>query len=134
MKKFLTGFFILTSLLIPMAAVTEQRVAAGVDAFEVCKIETATGEKPTVCKDVSAQNQAGTNPVIGTLKIVLNVLSFVAGVAAVVLLIINGLRLVLSNGDTNGVKNARSGVIYVLVGLLVVVIAQSIVIFVLDKL
>lgn len=134
MKKFLAGFLIVASFLLPVAVVTEQNVAAGVDAFEVCKIQTATGEKPTVCKDVAAQNQAGTNPVIGTLKIVLNVLSFVAGVAAVILLIVNGLRLVLSNGDTNGVKNARSGVIYVLIGLLVVVIAQSIVIFVLDKL
>lgn len=62
-----------------------------------------------------------------------NILSLVAGVAAVIMLIIGGLRFITSSGDTGNVATAKNTIIYALVGLVVVAIAQFIVHFVLAK-
>lgn len=104
--------------------------ASAVTAFEACEGAAA---KTNTCKDVAAQEADGSNPIINNLKIVLDILSFIAGAAAVIILIVNGLRLILSNGDAQGVSSARSGLIYVVVGIVVVVLAQTIVIFLLDN-
>lgn len=134
MKKIILGLIVVFSLIAVSNLFFEGHTLAAVDAFKACEIETATGEKPTICEDVDQQKAANTNPVVNILRIVLNILSVIAGIAAVILLIVNGLRLVVSNGDTNGVKNARNGIIYVLAGVFVVLFAQMIVVFVLDKL
>ena len=102
-----------------------------IEVFAPCtNTAAATG---TVCKDVQSQKSASTNPVNQLLKVVLDILSFIAGIAAIILIIINSLRLIASGGDANGIKTARSGLIYALVGVAIVVSAQSIIIFVLDK-
>lgn len=134
MKKLLTGLLVFGVLLFPAIAALPIPAHAAVDLFKTCAIETVDNSVPSVCKDADNQTGSDTNPIIEILRVVLIVLSFVAGLAVVLLLIVNGLRLILSNGDSNGVKNARSGIVYVLVGLAVVLSAQIIVIFVLDKL
>jgi hypothetical protein len=48
-------------------------------------------------------------------------------------LVVSGFRLITSNGDANGVKSARDGVLYVVIGIVVVIIAQSIIAFVINK-
>lgn len=68
-----------------------------------------------------------------TLKSVLNILSVVAGVITVIMLIIAGIRFVTSQGDSGSVSSARNTVIYAIVGLIVVVLAQFIVFFVVGK-
>jgi uncharacterized membrane protein required for colicin V production len=63
---------------------------------------------------------------------VVNILSWIVGVAAVIMLIISGLRFVTSNGDTQSVTNAKNGIIFAVIGLLVVAFAQVIVQFVVN--
>ena len=82
-----------------------------------------------VCQDV---NPSG-NPVIDTIKNVINILSFAVVVAAVIILIISGLRMVLSGDEANAIAQARSGIIYALAGIAVTVLAQGIVVFVLNR-
>lgn len=128
-KHWILFISILTTLLAPGFAVTG--TASAVDVFQTC---TSPKQSSTsVCNDVKTQS-ANSNPIISVMRVILNILSFIAGVAAVIILIINAFRLVVSGGDTNGVKSARSGIIYVLVGIAVVLLAQTVVIFVLDRL
>lgn len=68
------------------------------------------------------------------LKSVLHILSIVVGVAAVVTIIISGLRFITSQGDASNIASARSGLIYALVGLVIVALSQVIARFVLDRL
>ena len=67
------------------------------------------------------------------IKASLNILSAVAGVAAVVVVVISGLRLITANGDSSSVASARSGLIYALAGLVIVAVAQAIVHYVLNR-
>lgn len=67
------------------------------------------------------------------MKAAINIFSIVVGFAAVIVVIISGLRFITSGGDAANVAKARSGLIYAIVGLVLVVMAQTIVHFVLGK-
>ncbi len=56
-----------------------------------------------------------------------NVLSFVVGIVAIIMLIISGIRFVTSAGNSNSVSAAKSTLIYAIVGLVIVALAQIIV-------
>lgn len=63
----------------------------------------------------------------------LNVLSIVVGAIAVVMIIIGGFRYVTSGGKEEGVKGAKNSILYALIGLVIVALAQIIVRFVLTR-
>ncbi len=67
-------------------------------------------------------------------KATIDILSVVVGVIAVIMIIIGGLKYVTSNGDSNSISSAKNTIIYALIGIVVVAIAQSVVRFVLGKL
>lgn len=64
---------------------------------------------------------------------VINILSLIVGIAAVIMIIIGGSLYVTSNGDSGKISNAKNTIIYALVGLVITAFAQAIVKFVLDK-
>lgn len=64
---------------------------------------------------------------------VIQVMSAIAGVAAVIMIIISGFRFVTANGDSNTVAAARRTLMYALVGVIVVAVSQTIVWFILDE-
>lgn len=64
----------------------------------------------------------------------LNLLSFIAGVIAVIMLVIAGLKYITSQGSAEATKGAQNTIIYAIVGLAVVAVAQTIVRFVLGRL
>lgn len=64
---------------------------------------------------------------------VINLLSVAVGVAAVIMIIIGGLKYVTSNGDSQAVASAKHTIIYAVVGLIIVALAQTLVKFVLSK-
>lgn len=67
------------------------------------------------------------------LSTVLNILSWIVGFISIVMVIVGGLKYILSNGDSNGVKSAQSTIVYALVGLAVASLSQVLVRFVLNR-
>lgn len=77
-------------------------------------------------------NPSGSASGVGnTITTVVNLLSAIGGVAAVIVIIVSGLRYVTSAGKEEGVKNAKNGVLYAIIGLVIIALAQLIVHFVL---
>ena len=66
-------------------------------------------------------------------KFALNLLSIIVGIAAVVMIIIAGLRYVTSGGKDESVKGAKNTILYAIIGLVIVALAQIIVHFVLTE-
>lgn len=66
-----------------------------------------------------------------TIKNVINILLFVAGVAAVIIIVVGGLRFVTSEGDANSANKAKNAVVYACVGLVLATLAYAMVNFVL---
>ena len=65
--------------------------------------------------------------------IAINLFSVVVGLVCVVMIIIGGLKYVTSNGDTGNVSGAKNTILYAVVGLVIVALAQLIVKFVVNK-
>ena len=63
----------------------------------------------------------------------LNVISIVVGVVAVVMIIVGGFRYIASGGKQESVTSAKNNILYALIGLIIVALAQVIVRFVLNK-
>jgi hypothetical protein len=68
--------------------------------------------------------------VTGTLKQVTNVLIFLIGAIAVIMVIIGGLRYTTSAGDQSALTSAKNTILYSLVGLVVAFMAYAIVQFI----
>ncbi len=81
------------------------------------------------CNPGTAESDFG-----GIIDTIIDILSVIVGAAAVIMIIIGGFRYVISNGDANGVSGAKNAILYAIVGLVIVVFAQTIVKFVLSRL
>lgn len=66
-------------------------------------------------------------------KNVVNIFSFVVGAISVIMIIYGGFRYITSGGSSEGVGAAKSTLIYAIVGLVIVALAQLIVQFVLSQ-
>jgi hypothetical protein len=92
--------------------------------------------------DLNVENVGGTgcqtdptsgNSLNNILTLVVNIFSLIVGVVAVIMIIIGGLRYITSGGESGNVSTAKNTIIYAIVGLVVVALAQFIVHFVLAK-
>lgn len=84
----------------------------------------------TTCSTSTADASSKVNKVLAT---ALNLLSILVGIAAVIVIIVSGLRMILAQGDSNSINSARNGVLYAIVGLVIVALAQFIVRYVLER-
>lgn len=64
---------------------------------------------------------------------IINLLSVVVGIVAVIMIIVGGLRYITSGGNDSSVTGAKNTILYAVVGLVVVALAQVLVRFVLAK-
>ncbi len=64
---------------------------------------------------------------------IVNIISVIVGILAVIFIIIGGAKYITSGGDSAKVSSGKNTVIYAIVGLIIVALAQFIVRFVLSK-
>lgn len=96
----------------------------------------AACDTPANClkESVNATNPGGnTKSVSSFVKTIVNVLLFVLGAIAVVMIVIGGIRYTVSNGDTSAVTGAKNTILYAVIGLVVAIMAYAIVNFVVDN-
>lgn len=60
----------------------------------------------------------------------INTLIYVVGAVAVLMIIVGGLRYVLSGGDASQTKNAKDTILYAIIGVVIAIMAYAIVNFV----
>lgn len=92
-----------------------------------CGINEAAGG------DCSAGAKSPSGDLASVIKKILNILSAISGVIAVVMIMVAGVRLVTSAGNEESVKKAKSTLVYAVVGLVLVALAQVIVHFVIHS-
>lgn len=127
-QKKLFGLALLISLALPTLALAPATFAQVPDAAKeaACQgLGAASGQ--------SCGNDSAGSSIRGLLRTVINLLSWIVGVAAIIMVIIGGLKYVTSNGDSNGISSAKSTIMYALIGLAVAALAQVLVRFVLQN-
>lgn len=125
MRRLLLSISMLFALCFPVLTLES---ATAVDVFQPCK----TAVDAHVCNDVK-QADPGQNQIVKFIKVAINIVSYIVGIAAVVGVIVSGLRMMLANGNPQEIASARTGLLYCLAGIAVVVAAQSIVLLLLNN-
>ncbi len=69
----------------------------------------------------------------GTFSTITNVMLFLIGAISVIMLIIGGIRYVVSGGDSTAVQNAKNTILYAIVGVVVAILAYAVVNFVIGS-
>ncbi len=116
-----TGILLLIGFVFAVFAVLLTPEAANASIDQVRGGIEATGEAPA---------GVDVNSIIAT---VINIFSFVVGVIAVIMIIVGGLKYITSTGDSSKTESAKNTILYAVIGLVIVAVAQVIVIFVLDE-
>lgn len=90
------------------------------------------------CQQNKKQNNSTTNPVADIIHTATNIIALVAGIAAVIIVIISGFMVATAggaspgqrSGDPNKIKTARSALAGSLIGLVIIALAWTIITFV----
>ncbi len=136
MKQFITSLKAL--LVVPVLALAFTAVAPAADTYANTYGKCATvdnsgnglslGAGVDCAKGQDQQKDLfGPN---GIFKKVTDVLLFIIGAVAVIMLVIGGIRYTVSGGDQNAVTAAKNTILYAVVGIIVAILAYAIIGFV----
>lgn len=122
-KKFIFSVSLLAGI-----AVATLALPTGVNAQsaigEACN---SSGSASVLCSGESQDQSAG--DIVTT---VINVLLYIVGIIAVIMVIIGGIMYAVSAGDSGAVTKAKNTILYAIVGLIIAFIAFAIVNWVAD--
>ncbi len=84
------------------------------------------------CQDLDSEG-GGLGQFNRLIKRIINLLSVIVGVVAVIMIIVGGLRYITSGGSDTSVTSAKNTILYAIIGLIIVALAQILVRFVLRQ-
>lgn len=123
MKKFKMMILSALAVLTVGLAVSPVALAASCTTAAQCVKDGVNAPGPT----------GGPTDVNTVFKSVTNILLFVLGAIAVIMIIIGGIKYVLSQGDQSALTSAKNTILYSVIGLIVALVAYGIVNFVVDN-
>jgi hypothetical protein len=128
-KFFLTTLALSGSLAIPGVLVPVITHASGTSSANITS---------DVCGGADLNVTAGTCPdtsgsLNNILHFALTIFSVVVGVIAVIMIVVGGLKYIISGGESSKVSGAKDTILFAIVGLVIVALAQIIVHFVLNN-
>lgn len=127
LKRLLTSFALFGMVAVPVAAPVT--VHAQLENKISCGAELNVDPNAECVPD----DTGATERVNNIVKLVINLFSLIVGVISVIMIIIGGLKYITSGGDSGNVTGAKNTILYAVIGLVVVALAQFIVRFVLAK-
>ncbi len=123
LRLIIAGIILLTGFL-----VTPRVFAADSTSGSVCEgIGLASGA------DGDCTTEGDSPSVNKIITTAVTILSFIAGAAGVIMIIIGSFKYITSGGDSGKVGNAKTTILYALIGLVIAVLAQMLVRFVLRQ-
>lgn len=135
-KKSLQGLLLVPALALGVGVVAPVLQPAAV--YAQCPADGATAPSGGVTGGVNCAqgtdqpgNLFGSGGIFTT---IVNILLFIIGAIAVIMLVYGGIRYVLSGGDASAVTAAKNTILYAIVGIIVAVLAYAIVQFVVNSL
>ena len=112
-------------------------VPATVAAAAAASITDCTGIENCITagadKTGSADSGTADEKVTNIIKLVINTFSWVVGIISVIMIIIGGLKYITSGGEGTNITGAKNTILYAIIGLVVVALAQIVVQFVLSN-
>jgi hypothetical protein len=128
-----SGLFLLPLAIPAMASAQPAPTTAPDVQAGVCQgstLQFSPNPTPATC---AANTAGGVDKVNSLITTAVNIFSIIVGIVAVIMIIIGGLKYITSSGDSSNISSAKNTIIYAVIGLVVVALAQFIVKFVLAK-
>ena len=124
MKKFILASLALVGV-VAVAATTAPAIspAKAVNPYGACDANSSSA----ICKG------KGESLSEGFVKPTINIILWVVGVAAVIVIVVAGLKYVTSSGNPSAVSSAKTTILYAVIGLVIAITAYAIVNFVLKS-
>ncbi len=132
LKKILASLTLAVVALLPVATVSVPAYAAP-DGITQNLCAGANLDLSSDCNSGGITNEQAQQRINDILHTIINLFSMVVGVISVIMIIYGGFKYITSGGDSGNVGNARNTIVYALVGLVIVALAQFMVRFVLTK-
>ncbi len=134
MKK-LAFIVAIIGLVVSFSALPTKSVHAANPLDDACKHLNATQrQESTTCnKSVDSSKNPLTGP-DGIINKITRVVALIAGAIAVIIIIVSGIGMMTAAGDSQKVSQHRNGIINAAIGLVVIVIAQGLITFVVNRL
>lgn len=131
LKRLITNLSIASVLLAPMAApvAVYAQEAPNLEGNLCGGAQTLQVGNQDACADTN-DAQTRVNEIIAS---IINIFSVIVGVVAVIMIIFGGFRYITSGGDSGNISSAKQTIVFAIVGLVVVALAQIIVRFVLSR-
>jgi len=123
-----TGALLFTPMLAPVAVHAAESVDINKGLCNGAKLTASDA----AC-DPQAESEDVNDKVNNIITTVINLFSLVVGIVAVIMIIIGGLKYITSGGDSGNITGAKNTILYAVIGLVVVALAQFIVKFVLGR-
>lgn len=137
MKRFTHAVQIMKELRsLALAVVLALVMAISIQTPVMAANGAAGAARQSVCEGVNVGGGTcadGGSDIQRVITVVIQILSTIAGIAAVIMLIVGGLKYITANGDSSSISSAKTTIIYAIIGLIIVAMAQIIVRFVLGK-
>lgn len=80
-----------------------------------------------------ADSGEATQKINNLIRSIINLLSAIVGIVAVIMIIVGGLRYITSGGNDTSVTSAKNTILYAIIGLIIVALAQILVRFTISK-
>ena len=125
----ISSAILLSPALVPVVASAQtigDSICAGTTATA-----TNTQNSDTTCQ--AGGGNSGSTAFGSIISTVITVFSVIVGGVSVIMIIVGGFRYIISGGNDSSVAGAKNTIIYALIGLVIVALAQIIVHFVLSK-
>jgi len=130
MKK-LSILFATLALLVGVGAPLVMATSVGAsNASALCEGSGGTWKADPKAPNGGVCSSADGRTVPGTLQQLTDVLIFIIGAVAVIMVIVGGLRYVTSGGDQSALASAKNTILYSLIGAVVAIMAYALVQFI----
>lgn len=89
-----------------------------------------------LCTGFNEGKATGSNdsPIVKIIKTVIDIMAFIGGAIAIIYVVYGGFKYITSAGNSEKAVNGRQTIIYALIGLILIVVAQQLVLFIISKL
>ena len=123
-RKVLVSIFTVTAVSVFLST-TFYSNSVGALSEAACNATKNAGS--TICKSADEDNLDGQG---GFISVITNTILFVAGIAAVIAIVLGGIKYASANGEAQKITSAKNTIMYSVIGLIITIMAWGIVQFV----
>jgi cytochrome bd-type quinol oxidase subunit 2 len=112
---------------VPIAVYAEETPDIGGNLACGSTLKTETGG------DCNEELDTGSGRIQNIVTTIVNIFSIVVGIVAVIMIVVGGFKYITSGGDSGNITSAKNTIVYAVIGLVIVALAQFLVQFVLKQ-